>query len=230
MNAVPRPSTLALAGALLLGVAPTGSAAVQTFDARYAASYKGLNANARMTVTAARGGNWMLLLTLDHMVASLSQATVFQEQGNQYRPLGGSDKTSYASIKRSVTTHYDWSGGRVRWSGDVKPGRTGPIPLQAGDQDALLINLALARDVPAGRTAAYRMVENGRARPMNYRVLGRERVTVNGREYEATRVAQGTAAKQTLAWVVAGIPAPVKLVQRENGSDTITLRMTSWTR
>ena len=61
-------------------------------------------------------------------------------------------------------------------------------------------------------------------------VLGRERVTVNGREYEATRVAQGTAAKQTLAWVVAGIPAPVKLVQRENGSDTITLRMTSWTR
>ena len=211
-------------------ISTPASAAVQHFDGRYTASYKGISASARMTLTPTSNGNWMYLLSLDHMLANMSQATVFRETGNQYQPLGSSDRSSYASIKRAITTHYNWSAGQVRWSGDVKPGRTGPVRLQAGDMDALLVNLALARDVPAGRPLNYRMVENGRARPMNYRVIGRERVTVNGRAYDATKVSQGTAAKQTLAWVVAGIPAPVKLVQRENGTDTITLRMTSWSR
>jgi len=228
LNTTARLSTLAMATALLLGHALPADAAVQRFDGRYNASYKGISATARMTVTPASNGNWMYLMTLDHMVASLSQATVFQERGNRFLPLGGSDKTSYASIKRSITTRYDWANGQVRWTGDVKPSRTGPVRLQSGDMDALLINLALARDVPAGRPLSYRMVENGRARQMNYSVVGRERITIDGKAYDATKVSQGTAAKQTLAWVVAGIPAPVKLVQRENGSDTITLQMTSW--
>lgn len=222
-------TVLPLAGALLLSLTSNAEAAVQRFDGRYTASYKGMNATARMTLTPARNGAWMYLLTVDHMLANLSQATVFQEQGNQYRPLGGSDRTSYASVKRGITTSYNWASGQARWSGDVKPTRAGPVRLQNGDMDALLINLALARDVPAGRALSYRMVENGRARPMNYRVIGRERVTIAGRNYDATKVAQGGTEKQTIAWIVAGIPAPVRIVQRENGATTISLQMNSWT-
>jgi len=220
---------VSLGSVLLLAVtAVDAQAAVQRFDGRYTASYKGLTANARMTITPARNGAWMYLTTVDHMLANMSQATVFQEVGNQYRPLGGSDRSSYASVKRGVTTSYNWAAGQARWSGDVKPNRAGPVRLQNGDMDALLINLALARDVPAGRPLSYRMVENGRARPMNYRVIGRERVTIGGRNYDATKVAQGGTEKQTIAWIVAGIPAPVRIVQRENGATTISLQMNSW--
>lgn len=230
MTLVRKFALLPLAAALLVSLAPTADAAVQRFDGRYTASYKGLSATARMTVTPARNGSWMYLLTLDHMVAKLSQATVFQDMGTQYRPLGGSDRTSYASLQRAIITSYNWAVGQARWSGDVKPSRAGPVALQNGDMDALLINLALARDVPAGRPLSYRMVENGRARPMNYRVIGREQVTIAGRNYDATKVAQGGAEKQTIAWIVAGIPAPVRIVQRENGATTISLQMNSWSR
>ena len=46
----------------------------------------------------------------------------------------------------------------------------------------------------------------------------------------ATKVAQGGTDKQTIAWIVAGIPAPVRIVQRENGATTISLQMNSWSR
>ena len=54
--------------------------------------------------------------------------------------------------------------GEARWTGDVKPDRAGPVKLQAGDLDAMLLNLAIVRDVAAGKPLNYRMVDDGRAK------------------------------------------------------------------
>ncbi len=72
---------------------------------------------------------------------------------------------------------------RRTWTGDIKPDRAGPIALKAGDMDALLINLAIARDLAAGKPLTYRMVDEGRGQePMTYRVVGKESVTVRRQE------------------------------------------------
>src|SRR5690606_6119915 len=94
-----------------------------------------------------QGDNWMYLMTVGNAAASMSQATVFAIRGDLFIPLGGSDRTSYLGQQRAVTTRYGWAGDRqVRWTGDVKPSRAGPVALQRGDVDGLLLQLALVRD------------------------------------------------------------------------------------
>src|SRR3546814_5650356 len=81
-----------------------------------------------------------------------------------------SDVCSSDLIKKTdKKATYDWDKGVATWSGDVKPERAGPVKLQPGDVDALLLNLELARDVQAGEPLDYRMVDDGRVKSMTYK-------------------------------------------------------------
>ncbi|WAC63204.1 DUF3108 domain-containing protein [Pseudoxanthomonas sp. SL93] len=202
--------------------------ALKPFSAEYAASYKGISAGGSMTLTR-QGNRWTYAMGIRNAAANLSQATVFEDAAGRYRPVGGSDRSTYLMKTRSIITHYNWKALQARWSGDVKPHRAGPIPLRPGDMDALLVNLALVRDVGAGRNAvSYRLVENGRAKPLSYRVVGREKLVVAGRTLDTSRAVQVAGDKQTTVWVAAGVPTPVRIVQREGGSETFRLQLTSW--
>ncbi|MNW17747.1 hypothetical protein D3C71_2170430 [compost metagenome] len=72
------------------------------------------------------------------------------------------------------------------------------------------------------------MVENGRAKPMTYQVAGKERITIGGKPQDATKVVRTDGDKQTIVWVVADAPVPARILQRENGQDTIDLTLKSW--
>ena len=109
----------------------------------------------------------------------------------------------------------------------MKPERAGPVKLRAGDMDAMLLNLALARDVAAGKALSYRLVENGRAKQHVYKVAGKEQVTIGGRAHEATKVVRTDDEKQTVAWIVKGFPVPVRILQRDEGEDKMDLRLVS---
>ena len=94
---------------------------------------------------------------------------------------------------------------------------------------SLLVNLALVRDIGFGRTSmSYRLLENGKAKSMTYRVAGREKITVGGRALDTTRVVQSAGSKQTAVWIAPGVPTPVRIVQREDGSEVFRLQLTSW--
>ena len=58
----------------------------------------------------------------------------------------------------------------------MKPERAGPVKLQVGDLDALLVNLAIVRDLRAGKPMNYRMVDDGRVRQLRYTVAGKEQI------------------------------------------------------
>lgn len=211
-----------------LAVLATGPAlALEPFTADYQASYMGMQANGRMTLAAAGEGKWRYNLSIQNQLANLSQTTVFQDMGGQWRPLSGTD-SSKVLIKSSVkNAAYDWSRGVATWSGDVKSDRAGPVKLQAGDMDALLINLALVRDVLAGKPLVYRMVENGKVKVMKYAVAGKEQITVGGKPQQATKVVNTSGERQIIAWVVEGLPVPARILQREKGSDAMDLRMST---
>ena len=145
---------------LLLVAAP--AMAVQPFSADYQASYMGMSGNGRMTLTAAGANRWTYTLSVTSPLADLKQSTVFEAKGDDLRPLSGTDSSKVLTKRQTKNAVYDWGKGAASWSGDIKPERAGPIKLQAGDLDALLINLAIVRDVKAGKPLSYRMVEDGR--------------------------------------------------------------------
>lgn len=216
---------LLVATALTIASAP--ALAVTPFTADYQASYMGMQANGRMTLVAAGANRWRYSLSISNALADLSQTTVFEENGGQWRPLSGTDSTKVLIKKTSKVAEYDWSTGMASWSGDMKPDRRGPIKLQSGDLDALLINLALVRDVTAGKPLNYRMVEDGRVKQMHYTVAGKEAIDIDGKSQQATKVVSTNGDKQTIAWVVEGLPVPARILQRENGQDAIDLRVRS---
>lgn len=204
-------------------------AALAPFQAEYSVRYHGIPASAKASLQR-QGNNWIYLLSVGNAVASMNQATVFMERGNFYIPLGGSDRTQYPGGSRAVTTRYAWADRQVRWTGDVKPTRAGPVELQRGDMDALLMQLALVRDHNQGHAANYRIVENGRARPGNFRRAGTEQITIGRQTVTATRYVQTGRGKTTSAWIADNIPVPVRLTQQEDGKETIRMTLTSWSR
>lgn len=227
MNLKAPPLMLRAATLIALTLPSLPALAIEPFTADYQASYMGLQANGTMSVVAQGNNRWRYSLNIRNQVANLSQNTVFDEKDGRYRPLSGSDHSLMLIKKKNVDATYDWDKREATWSGDIKPDRAGPVSLQAGDMDGLLMNLALVRDVAAGKPLNYRLVEDGRAKPMNYQIAGKESVTVEGKPREATKVVRGDGKRQIVAWVVPGIPVPVRIVQRENGSDTLDLTIKS---
>ncbi|MEO6365373.1 MAG: DUF3108 domain-containing protein [Luteimonas sp.] len=218
---------LRIVAAATLVLASLPALAIKPFTANYQASFMGMEASGQMTLAPAGADRWKYTLSIKNSLAQMTQITTFEDRNGQWRPLSGSDSTNLLIKKSNKDASYDWAKGEARWSGDVKPDRAGPLKLQAGDLDALLVNLALARDVPAGKALSYRMVEDGRAKQLNYRVAGKETITVGGKEQQATKVSRTDGNKETIAWVVDGLPVPARILQRKNGKDEIDLRIKS---
>ena len=213
------------AAATVLAVASSPALAVEPFTADYQASYMGMQANGKMTLAPAGDDRWRYSLDISNSLASLSQSTVFEEHNGHWRPISSKDSSNVLVKKSDKHAKYDWSKGVASWSGDVKPDRAGPIKLKAGDMDALLINLAIVRDVEAGKPLRYRMVDDGRVKQLSYSVAGQESITVGGKSHQATKVVSTDGDKQTIAWIVDGMPVPARILQREEGKDAMDLRV-----
>lgn len=216
---------LLVSAAMLLASAP--ALAIKPFTADYQASYMGLQGNGRMTLAPAGGDRWKYSLDIHSALAQLSQSTVFEDNGGKWRPLSGNDSSTFLIKQANKNANYDWNKGEASWSGDIKSDRSGPVRLQAGDLDAMLINLAIARDVAAGKPLNYRMVEDGRAKQMNYQVAGKDTVTIGGKPQQATKVMRSDGDKQTVLWLVDGLPVPARILQRRNGKDETDLQLKS---
>ena len=221
-NAFVATAFVALASLPALAAAP----GLKPFNADYVANYMGMEGAANMQLVQT-GAQWKYTLKIQSSLATLSQVTTFEENGGQWRPLSGSDNASVLIKRTNKQAQYDWAKGVATWSGDVKPDRAGPVELKPGDLDAMLVNLAIARDVAAGKPLRYRMVDDGRAKDMVYTVAGKETITVGGKSQQATKVQRTDGNKQTLIWVVDGLQAPARILQRKDGNDEVDLQLKS---
>ncbi|MDQ3495057.1 MAG: DUF3108 domain-containing protein [Pseudomonadota bacterium] len=218
--------------AAMFALAGAPALAVEPFTADYQANYMGMQANGTMTLAPAGAGRWKYSLDIRGMGATMGQSTVFEARDGRWRPLASSDSqqgtAGLASMlvkKKRIDATYDWDRGEARWTGDVKADRAGPVKLRDGDLDAMLLNLALVRDVNAGNPMNYRLVEDGRARQQAYRIAGKESISVGGQQRQATKVVRDDGDRQILAWVVDGLPVPARILQRRDGKDHIDLRL-----
>ena len=201
MNTLTRPLTWIAAAAL--SVASLPAMALQPFKADYLASYMGMQANGSMTLASEGSNKWRYSLQVKYQLADLSQSTVFEEVRGQLRPLSSQDRSALLVKKRNVQANYNWTSNQATWTGDIKPDRAGPIALKAGDMDALLINLAIARDlaaVSAGALALGRVIAGdgqlvGRVAVALCRVRAAERARISPALGLAVR-ARGTRARR----------------------------------
>jgi hypothetical protein len=221
-----RPFRTALVTAALALASLPAFAALKPFTADYTASYMGLEGNAKMTLAPTGDNKWTYSLQIQSAVAQLSQTTTFDENNGTWRPLSGHDMSSVLIKKSDKTATYDWSRNQATWGGDVKDDRKGPVALRAGDLDAMLLNLAIVRDVHGGDKAlTYRMVDEGKGKDMTYRVAGKDTVSVAGKQRQATRVEGTDGSRETVLWVVDDLPVPVRILRRHDGKDEMDLRL-----
>ena len=227
---------LMLFGALAVTSLP--AAALEPFVATYQAFNEGkLAGKATMKVVNTDGDRWRVDLGirgnrgLAKLVAlNIEQSTVFDTPSELLRPLSQATVKHAVFIDKKTSGVFDWTARTARWQGDLKEFRTAPVPLQDGDMTGLLMNLAVIRDAEPGKTLAYRVVENGRAREHQYSVAGQtEIVNVDELSYDAMRVSRSNGGEtETVFWVASGVPTPIRILQRENGQDTIDLRLVEY--
>ena len=230
------PPRMLLFGALALASWP--ALALEPFMATYQAYNEGkLAGAAKIQLVQTEGTRWRVDLGIRGTRGfarlaglNIEQSTVFDNTSGQYRPL------SQATVKHAVFTGkkmsgvYDWQARSAHWQGDVKKTRAAAIPLQDGDMSTLLVNLAVIRDAQPGKALDYRVVDNGRAREYQYAVAAQtEIVNVDDLSYDAMRVARTNGGNdETIFWVANGVPTPVRILQRENGQDTLDLRLVEY--
>ncbi len=158
---------------------------------------------------------------------NVQQSTLFDTVGDRYRPLHQATVRRALFGAKQTTGSYDWNAGQARWQGDVKRKRQAPVSLQPGDMSGLLVNLAVIRDAEPGKLLDYRFVDDGRVRQQRYVVAPElEPVAVGELGYQAMRVNRiQTGGDETVLWVASGVPTPIRILQRENGEDTMDLRL-----
>lgn len=208
---------------------------LEPFVARYHALYHGKPAgSATLQLVRQAPPRWRVDLGIDGekgmagvLGLNVQQSTVFENSDAGYRPLSQSTVRKGLFLGRRSTGTYDWAKGSALWRGDLKKRHRQPVALQPGDMSGLLINLAIVRDARPGAVLRYRFVEGGRVRDHVYQAApATETVAVGELSYEVLRVARTNGGNDdTVVWVAAGVPTPVRILQREDGEDAVDLQL-----
>ena len=221
-----------------LALASVPAYALEPFVATYQAYNEGkLAGSATMKVVQNEGNRWRVDLGIrgtrgfSRLVGlNIEQSTLFETAGDAFRPLSQATVKHAVFTGRKISGTYDWGALSARWLGDVKKSRSAPVPLQAGDMSSLLMNLAVIRDAEPGKALSYRVVDDGRVRSYQYAVAQQtELVAVDDMSYDAMRVARTNGGNdETIFWVASGVPTPIRILRRENGQDTIDLKLVEY--
>lgn len=213
------------------------SPALRPFVASYEAWNQGKLAGAASMELAREDRHWRIDLDITGkrglarwIRLDIDQGTVFDDVDGTYLPLRQDTRRKALFVDRETEGVYDWTAGEARWTGAIKDERQAPVPLQDGDMSGLLINLAIIRDARPGQSLSYRFVDGGRVRQHEYAVAeATEYLEVDGLSYEAMRVSRTNGGNdETIVWVARGVPTPIRILQRENGEDTIDLRLVAY--
>ena len=125
------------------------------------------------------------------IAAGRRQTTVFEEKRRQRCLLSGADTCKVLAKSKTKNATYDWSRVRGQLDRDIKSDRRRPeLETRAGDLDALLVNLAIVRDVAAGKQLELPHGRRRSRRQLNYTVAGKEQITVDGKASRRPRSSQ----------------------------------------
>lgn len=212
---------------------------LQGFQSNYRVFRKGsLAGTALMQVVRLGPGRWRVDLGIrgtqglaGFAALNSQQSTVFDEINTRYVPVSQSTVLKTVLSSDKIVGTYDWRAQQARWTGDIKKSRQLPVPLQTGDMNLLLVNLAVVRDARPGQVLDYRMVDRGRAKPIHFQVSPTQEVLQLGEDaYQALAVRRtGVSADESLTvWVSEGVPTPVRMVLVQDDVGELDLQLATY--
>lgn len=197
------PLTLLGAVLSLTTLSSASAAPLVPFSASYAADMKKVPVNGEAThsLSANADGSWTLSFNAGLFVARLSEESTLRLNGEQLQPLNYHYSRRGLGRSRSDRLKFDWEQSRV--TGNYKD-RQVDLPLEAGLLDKTTYQLALQRDLAAGKQEMhYRVVDGDRVDDYHFRVVGERRVTTRAGQFNAVeveRVRDAESKRHTTLW------------------------------
>ena len=198
-----RPARWLLAATLTLSSSLVLAQPLAPFTASYAADMKSIpvNGEAIHSLTQNEDGSWSLSFNASMFVARLSEQSTLTLDNEQVVPLNYHYQRKGLGRSRETTQTFDWASGEVR---GVHKKEAFTLPTQPGLLDKTTYQLALQRDLMAGkREMSYLVVDGDDIDQYQFRVTGEQRVTTRNGQFDAVeveRVREPDAKRETTLW------------------------------
>ena len=172
----------------LLAIPAVQAADLQPFTASYTADWKQLpmSGSAERSLSKGDKGDWVLNFKASMMLASLTETSTFKVENNTLLPLTYTFERGGLGKAKKVNLDFDWATKMVTGTENKDPVK---LPLISGMLDKSTYQLALQRDVAAGKKSmSYQVVEGEDVDTYDFRVLGPEKVETKAGSIDAIKV------------------------------------------
>ncbi|KPA90992.1 MULTISPECIES: DUF3108 domain-containing protein [Pseudomonas] len=179
----------ALLFALTLLALPVVQAAdLQPFSASYTADWKQLpmSGSAERSLKKNDNGTWTLNFKASMMIASLTEESTLRLEKDKLLPQTYTFERGGLGKAKKINLDFDWASNKVT---GFEGKDSVNLPLESGMLDKSTYQLALQRDVAAGKKSmSYRVAEGTDTDTYDFRVIGPEKVQTKAGTIDAIKV------------------------------------------
>ncbi|NWB87161.1 DUF3108 domain-containing protein [Pseudomonas gingeri] len=172
----------------LLALPAVQAADLQPFSASYTADWKQLpmSGSAERSLSKNDNGTWTLSFKASMMIASLTEESTLRLDKDTLLPQSYNFERGGLGKAKKINLDFDWASKMVTGSDRGDPVK---VPLNSGMLDKSTYQLALQRDVAAGKKSmSYQVVEGTDTDTYDFRVLGAEKVSTKAGSVDAIKV------------------------------------------
>jgi hypothetical protein len=169
--------------AVSLGAAASSAFAapppLEPFQASFEVVFRGMNAGtSSLELTRDNGNRWRYVSRNEArglfklaLPGEIRQTSLFVLEDDRPRPLRYIADDGTKATDKDITLEFDWAASRVRGTAELKPV---DLPLQAGLQDGMSVQIALLRALAAGeRPSGFRLIDKDEVKEYVYVDEGR---------------------------------------------------------
>jgi hypothetical protein len=207
---------------------------VQPFTATYGVEWRGMGAGTSTLELSRSGEEWTYrsrntargIFKLAFPQA-ITQTSVFIIRDGQVMPLAYRADDGTKSTTRDVSLDFDWVKARVTGTAEDEPVNTS---LQPGTQDALSVQIAMMRELEAGRTPErFWLIDKAELKQYMYASEGTERIDTALGElatvvYRSQREGSKRITRLWLAPSLGYLPVRARQLRGDRVEFTMTLR------
>ncbi|EXF95419.1 dehydrogenase [Pseudomonas fluorescens HK44] len=172
----------------LLALPLAQAADLQPFSASYTADWKQLpmSGSAERSLSKNDNGSWTLNFKASMLVASLTEESTLKLDKDTLLPQSYRFERGGLGKAKKVNLDFDWTTKMVTGTDRGDPVK---VPLNTGMLDKSTYQLALQRDVAAGKKSmSYQVVEGEDTDTYDFRVIGQEKVQTKAGSVDAIKV------------------------------------------
>ncbi|MBU6958311.1 DUF3108 domain-containing protein [Pseudomonas sp. CVAP len=172
----------------LLALPLAQAADLQPFSASYTADWKQLpmSGSAERSLSKNDNGSWTLNFKASMLVASLTEESTLKLDKDALLPQSYRFERGGLGKAKKVNLDFDWTTKMVTGTDRGDPVK---VPLNTGMLDKSTYQLALQRDVAAGKKSmSYQVVEGEDTDTYDFRVIGSEKVQTKAGSVDAIKV------------------------------------------